>query len=87
MKIVLLVGLLSCHAYGMRKSPSMYDFQAQGAHIQVYKVPEASWAPDCSYCKRTAEYIVISFNEFKFTYCKEHFRAAGYSATSVITDN
>lgn len=88
MKKLLFLVLLPWSLMAMRKSPSMYNFQAQGDHIEIYKIPHESWTPECSYCKRVATYVVVSFKEFRFNYCTEHFRAAGYSPTSIkTTDN
>jgi len=78
MKRFLLIGLFPCMMMGMRKSPSMYDFQAQAKHTMIYKVDKASSRPDCSYCKKPAMYFVVSFGEFRFSYCEDHFKAAGF---------
>lgn len=78
MKYILLLGLLPCLLSGMRKSPSMYNFQAEAAHIQIVDLPQDN-RPDCSYCKQPALYYVLSFHEFRFAYCLAHFRAAGFT--------
>jgi hypothetical protein len=77
-KSILLLGLLPCFAYGMRKSPSMYDFQAEAKHALIYDVEKAVSRPQCTYCYEEAMYFVVSFNEFRFAYCSAHFKAAGF---------
>lgn len=74
----LLMALLPCFLLGMRKSPSMYDFQVEAKHVLIYKVEDASSRPDCSYCNKPSVYFVLSFGEFRFSYCEDHFRAAGF---------
>lgn len=79
MKHILLLGLFPCLMFSMRKSPSMYNFQAEAKHILISDINAAENRPDCSYCKQPALYYVLSFNEFRLAYCAAHFKAAGFA--------
>ena len=61
----------------MRKSPSVHNLQAQGKCVKIWVIPkDCAWQPECSFCNNRAKYEVVSLDEFKFSYCVDHYKQA-----------